>query len=52
MTKNNKNSKKITSTTPIKATAEMAEKAWENNSPSLANALLHELEDLTHEGEK
>ncbi|ODA40652.1 hypothetical protein [Desulfosporosinus sp. BG] len=54
MAKHYKDSKKIaiTSMTPIKATVEMAEKAMENNSPLLANALLHEVEDLIHEGEK
>lgn len=53
MARHTKDSKRIamTSMTPIKATVEMAEKAMENNSPLLANALLHEVEDLVHEGE-
>lgn len=52
MDKHNIDSEKITNKTPIKATAEAAEKAMENNSPLLANALLHEVEDLIHEEEK
>ena len=52
MSKHDLDFEKITNKTPIKATAETAEKAMENNSPLLANALLHEVEDLIHEEEK
>ncbi|HZW83315.1 MAG TPA: hypothetical protein VFF14_07870 [Candidatus Deferrimicrobium sp.] len=48
---------KIVNKTPItsdsaKMTAELAQNALANNNQLFANALLNELEDLVHDGEK